>query len=63
MACVVHQGSYETIGVTYGEVMAWIEDHSYRIAGSPRETYVKRRESGDDPSTYVTEIKVPVERA
>jgi effector-binding domain-containing protein len=62
MACVVHQGSYETIGGTYGQVMSWIEANDYRIAGPPREVYLQGPESGDDPSTYVTEIQVPVAR-
>jgi effector-binding domain-containing protein len=63
MACIVHQGGYETIGGTYGQVMGWIEDNDHRIAGPPREIYLKGPESGDDPSTYVTEIQVPVAKA
>ena len=62
-ACVVHEGSYETIGEAYGRVMGWIEDNPYQLAGPPREIYLKGPESGDDPSTYVTEIQVPVEKA
>jgi effector-binding domain-containing protein len=63
MACIVHQGSYETIGGTYGQVMGWIEANDYRIAGPSREIYLQGPESGDDPSTYVTEIQVPVQKA
>jgi DNA-binding transcriptional MerR regulator len=63
MACVVHQGGYGTIGGTYGQVMGWIEANDYHIAGPPREIYLKGPESGDDPSTYVTEIRIPVKRA
>jgi DNA-binding transcriptional MerR regulator len=62
MACVFHQGSYETIGGTYGQVMGWVENNDYRITGPPREIYIKGPESGDDPSTYMTEIQVPVAR-
>ncbi len=63
VASVVHEGSYDTIGGTYGQVMGWIEANDYCIAGPPREIYLKGPESGDDPSTYVTEIQVPVAKA
>jgi effector-binding domain-containing protein len=63
MACVVHAGSYESFGATYGHLMGWIEANGYRMVGPPREIYVRGPESGDDPSTYVTEIQVPVKKA
>jgi len=63
MACAVHQGSYETIGASYGQVMAWIEANGYRMCGPVREVYIQGPESGQDPSAYVTEIQVPVEKA
>jgi len=63
MACIVHQGSYEAVGGTYGQLMAWIEANGYRMAGPVREVYVRGPESGGDPSTYVTEIQLPVEKA
>lgn len=63
MACLVHQGGYETIGGTYGQLMKWIEANGYRLAGPTREVYLQGPESGDDTSTYVTEIQIPVEKA
>ena len=63
MACIIHQGSYETVGGTYGQLMAWIEANGYRMCGPVREVYVRGPESGDDTSTYVTEIQLPVEKA
>jgi effector-binding domain-containing protein len=60
MASVIHNGSYETIGETYGQLMGWIEDSGYQIAGPGREIYLHGPESGDDPSTYVTEIQMPM---
>jgi effector-binding domain-containing protein len=62
MACIIHQGSYETVGGTYGALMAWIEANGYRMVGPVREVYVRGPESGGDPSTYVTEIQLPVEK-
>jgi len=63
MACTVHEGSYETVGATYGQLMAWIEVSGYRMTGPVREVYLRGPESGGDPSTYVTEIQLPVEKA
>lgn len=63
MACLTHQGGYDTIGGTYGQLMGWIEANGYHIAGPPREVYLRGPESGDDASSYVTEIQVPVEKA
>ena len=63
MACLIHQGSYETIGGTYGQLMGWVEANGYRLSGPPREVYLRGPESGKDASGYVTEIQVPVEKA
>jgi effector-binding domain-containing protein len=63
MACMVHEGSYETIGGAYGRLMAWVEANGYRMAGPVREVYLQGPESSRDPSTYVTEIQFPVEKA
>ena len=63
MACTVHQGSYDTIGEVYSRLMAWIEANGYRICGPNREVYVRGCESAGDPPTYVTEVRIPVEKA
>ena len=63
MACTVYQGPYGAIGEAYNRLMAWIETNCYRITGPCREAYVRGPESGDDPSTYVTEVQIPVEKA
>ena len=63
MACIVHEGGYDAIGGTYGRLMAWVEANGYRTNGPVREVYIRGPESGNDPSTYVTEIQFPVEKA
>jgi len=63
MACLIHQGGYDTIGGSYGQLMGWIEANGYRIIGPPREVYLRGPESGDDASSYMTEIQIPVEKA
>ena len=61
-ACIVHEGTFEDLAGTYGQLMTWIETNSYRIAGPIREVYVRWAEPGGDPSTNVTEIQIPVEK-
>jgi DNA-binding transcriptional MerR regulator len=62
MACLVHEGGYDTFGATYGQLMAWIEANGFHIAGPCREVYLRGPESGD-ASSYVTEVQVPVAAA
>lgn len=62
MACIIHEGSYETVGGTYGQLMQWVEANDYRLVGPTREVYLQGPESGRDPSSYVTEIQFPVEK-
>ena len=59
-ACVVHQGSFNTIGKAYDTLIEWVGKHGYQIAGSTREVYLKYERDGD-PSQYVTEVQIPVE--
>ncbi|NPV80549.1 MAG: hypothetical protein HPY52_09795 [Firmicutes bacterium] len=63
MACAVYQGPYEGIGEAYNAVMAWLEPNGYRIAGPVRENYLRSPGDTNDPKQYVTEIRVPVEKA
>ena len=63
MACAVYQGPYEGIGEAYNAVMAWIEPNGYRVAGPVRENYLRSPGDTNDPTQYVTEIQVPVDKA
>lgn len=61
MACVIHQGSYETIGQAYIALLAWVEANNYQAAGPNREVYlVGPGAGGTEPATYVTEVQLPV---
>ena len=33
MACIVHKGSYDTMGEAYNQIMTWIETNGYHFAG------------------------------
>jgi effector-binding domain-containing protein len=58
MACAIHRGRFEMIDNAYGAVMAWVEEHGYRLAGPMRDVYISCGE-GDSPD-YVTEVQFPV---
>ncbi len=48
MACLVHAGSYDTIGVASGALLAWSEANGYQLAGPLREVYLRFSASGLD---------------
>ncbi len=62
VACIVHEGTFDTLAGTYGQLMAWIEANGYRMAGPIREVYVQWTKPDGDPSTNITEIQIPVEK-
>jgi DNA-binding transcriptional MerR regulator len=62
MACVVHHGTFTTLGQAYDALLAWIEHNQYQIIGATREVYLQYERNGD-PTQYVTEVQVPVEKA
>jgi effector-binding domain-containing protein len=59
-ACIIHKGPYDTIGVTYGALMAWIEANGYRITGPDREVYLTY--DAKDASKNITEVQFPVQK-
>jgi DNA-binding transcriptional MerR regulator len=58
MACVVHQGSYDTRHEAYLALGAWLEASGYRIVGACREIFLR----GPGGSPPITEIQFPVEK-
>jgi DNA-binding transcriptional MerR regulator len=74
MACLIHQGGYDTISEAYQAIIAWIDANGYRISGANREIYLQCPDNGyPDPTVYtsqissdsnvfVTEIQFPVEK-
>jgi effector-binding domain-containing protein len=64
MACVVHSGSFATIGQAYDALAKWIDENGYQIVGPVRELNLKMPEpieNQNDPNT-VNEIQFPVEK-
>ena len=62
VACVVHQGSFASLGNAYCTLLEWVGKHGYQISGSTREVYLQYERDGD-PAQYVTEVQIPVEKA
>ncbi|MCP4536218.1 MAG: MerR family transcriptional regulator [Chloroflexi bacterium] len=62
-ASIIHEGSYEDVSSTYSQLLQWIETNGCCIIGPFREVYLQGPEADRDPSTYVTEIQFPVEKA
>jgi len=64
MACVIHTGSFATIGEAYDAVAKWIDQNGYQIVGPGRELNLRLPETPgnqNDPNT-VNEIQFPVEK-
>ena len=62
MACLVHQGGYESLGDAYSAAMAWIEGNSYRVAGPTREVYLHEPDVWPGSAEPVIDVQFPVER-
>ena len=56
----LHVGPYEELGSAYAALGEWVGDHGYHAAGPIRERYLTG--VGDDvpPSTYRTELDMPI---
>lgn len=60
MACIVHNGSFATIGKTYETMYKWISENKYSICGPIREIYHKGEWATDNQDEYVTELQFPI---
>ncbi len=62
LAVTVHEGSHDTIEVTYGELGRWVSDHALAVAGPVRETYLTGPRDTAEAERWRTEIGWPVFR-
>jgi DNA-binding transcriptional MerR regulator len=64
MACVVHAGSFATIGEAYDALAKWIDMNGYQIVGPSRELNLKMPENPEDQndSNTVNELQFPVQK-
>jgi DNA-binding transcriptional MerR regulator/effector-binding domain-containing protein len=60
LAVIVHRGSYDDIGDTYGSLGAWVAHHRQPTGDQIREIYLVSVGDTPDPDGYRTEICWPV---
>jgi effector-binding domain-containing protein len=57
VACLVHLGPYETLGVAHAAIHRWAAAHGHRVAGPRWEIYGHwQREWDTDPSAIRTDV-------
>jgi DNA-binding transcriptional MerR regulator len=63
VASYMHHGPFNRLPEAYQNILRWVEENHYRLAGTFRELYhyISQPVTQDNES-YVTEIQVPVER-
>lgn len=62
VAAVTVKGPYSEIPAHYTEMLAWLDNEGWEIAGEPREVYIKRptAKGRGDAREFVTEIQFPI---
>jgi DNA-binding transcriptional MerR regulator len=62
MACLIHKGSYTSLGETYQAFWRWIEANGYRIVDPCREVYLNNPDNVPEEE-WLTEIQYQLEKA
>ncbi|MCF7944790.1 MAG: MerR family transcriptional regulator [Spirochaetia bacterium] len=62
-ACLMHKGPYETIGSSYSQLFAWVNENGYEPADNPRESYIDGIWNKEDPEEWLTEVQLPIKPA
>jgi effector-binding domain-containing protein len=62
LATCIAAGPYENVGQAYEALMGWVEANGYRLAGPPREVYLRGPNETDDPNEYLTEVQFPISK-
>jgi effector-binding domain-containing protein len=60
VARTMHVGPYEELGYAYEALTDWIADHGRVTAGPVRERYLNGPGEDVPPTSYMTEIEMPV---
>ena len=59
--CMKHMGPYERFYESFTEAFAYMEEQGYKIAGSPRTSYIDGIWNQDDPEQWLSIIQIPIE--
>ena len=60
VARILHHGSYDTLGESYGRLTTWMGERSLTPGPLMWESYLTEPEPGGDPMDLVTEITWPI---
>ena len=60
--CMYHRGNYDTLPQTFAELYAYVEKEGYKLAGSPRFSYIDGIWNKDSEEERLTEIQIPAGR-
>jgi effector-binding domain-containing protein len=63
LAIVTHEGSHDDVDLAYGDLGAYVAAHEIGVDGPIREHYVRDPHSHPRPSTWITEIALPIFRS
>jgi effector-binding domain-containing protein len=63
VASYMHHGAYNRLDEAYRNLLRWVEENQYKLAGPFREVYhYCSQPVRQDDESYVTEIQIPVEK-
>jgi DNA-binding transcriptional MerR regulator/predicted transcriptional regulator YdeE len=57
---IMHKGGYDSLGKSYSEILAWIDENGYEISDNPRESYIDGIWNQKNSDDWRTEIQIPV---
>jgi len=60
VACIMHVGPYEELGIVYPALAAWIQEHGHETNGQPYEVFWNDPSEVSDPAEYRTEVLWPI---
>lgn len=58
--CILHKGSYSTLGAAYSFAFKWIEENKYEIVDNPRESFIDGIWNKEKEEDWLTEIQIPI---
>lgn len=62
VAVIKHKGPAEEYNNTYAELLKWVEENGYEVAGAPMEIYTKKPKIGGGKAIIYSEIQFPVKK-
>ena len=61
VASAMHRGAYDEVGKTYNDLVPWILENGYEIAGPSEEVYLSDPQN-TPPEELMTEVRFPIRK-